>query len=80
MPGDASAKYLPEGVEVVYGDLLDIRALERFFEVKNNEEEIPIDPDRIRGCYSLSKALATNLVLKAVKEERTVASIIIIAV
>lgn len=134
LPGDASAKYLPEGVEVVYGDLLDIRALERFFEVKNNEEvivlhiasivtvnpeyskkvmdvnvsgtenivslckkhkvsklvycsstgaipeledgpikecegEIPIDPDRIRGCYSLSKALATNLVLKAVKED-----------
>ncbi|MCR4840234.1 MAG: NAD-dependent epimerase/dehydratase family protein [Lachnospiraceae bacterium] len=29
---------------------------------------IPIDPDRIRGCYSLSKAMATNLVLKAAGE------------
>ena len=33
--------------------------------IKECDGEIPIDPERIRGCYSLSKALATNLVLKA---------------
>ncbi|MBR1797469.1 MAG: NAD-dependent epimerase/dehydratase family protein [Clostridiales bacterium] len=36
--------------------------------IRECEKEIPIDPDRIRGCYSLSKALATNLVLKAAEE------------
>ena len=134
LPGDVSAKYLPEGVEVIYGDLLDTDALEKFFDVKGSKEvivmhiasivtvnpeyskkvmdvnvegtansvelckkhkvskliycsstgaipelengpirecdgEIPIDPERIRGCYSLSKALATNLVLKAAKND-----------
>jgi len=132
LPGDRSAEYLPEDVKIVYGDLLDKEALERFFDteeedaivlhiasivtvdpeynrkvmdvnVKGTEniiekclehkvsrlvycsstgaipEEnkgairecdgmIPLDPDRIKGCYSLSKALATNLVLKASEE------------
>ena len=133
LPGDKSAEYLPEGTEIMYGDLLDMEALKRFFDVPEEydtvvlhiasivtvnpdysqkvmdvnvggtenivslckernvsklvycsstgaipeekdgairecEGEIPIDPDRIRGCYSLSKALATNIVLKAAKE------------
>ena len=132
LENDPSAQFLPEGVEVVYGDLLDREALEKFFEVPGDREVVvlhiasivtvnpefskkvmdvnvrgteniialckehlvsrlvycsstgaipesrgvirecddllPIDPDRVRGCYSLSKALATNLVLMAAKE------------
>ena len=133
LPGDKSAEYLPEKIEVMYGDLCNMQDLERFFETPENEtvivlhiasivtvnpkysqkvmdvnvggteniiemckkhrvsklvycsstgaipeEEIgsirecegyiPIDPDRIRGCYSLSKAMATNLVLKAAED------------
>ena len=36
--------------------------------IRECEGAIPIDPDRIKGCYSLSKAMATNVVLKAAKE------------
>ena len=130
LEGDKSAQYLPEGVEIVYGDLCNLKDLERFFDTPEGEEvivlhiasivtvnpdysqkvmdvnvggtenivelckkhnvsklvycsstgaipeeekgsirecdgAIPIDPERIKGCYSLSKALATNVVLKA---------------
>ena len=133
LPGDKAAAYLPKGTEVYFGDLLDMEALEKYFEVpaynevvvlhiasivsvspdysqkvmdvnvkgtenivkmcrKHNvnklvycsstgaipENEtgtikecdgiIPIDPERIKGCYSLSKALATNVVLDAAAE------------
>ncbi|MCR5823854.1 MAG: NAD-dependent epimerase/dehydratase family protein [Lachnospiraceae bacterium] len=133
LEGDTSAQYLPEDVEVTYGDLCNKEDLERFFETpddtevivlhiasivtvnpdysqkvmdvnvggtenivemckKHNasklvycsstgaipEEEkgtirecngaIPLDPERIKGCYSLSKAMATNVVLKAANE------------
>ena len=133
LEGDKSAAYLPEEVEIVYGDLCNKDDLKRFFEMpedtevivlhiasivtvnpdysqkvmdvnvggteniidmcrKHNvsklvycsstgaipEEEkgpirecegsIPLDTERIRGCYSLSKAMATNVVLKAAKE------------
>ena len=36
--------------------------------IRECEGAIPIDPNRIRGCYSLSKALATNLTLKAAED------------
>ena len=36
--------------------------------IKECEGAIPLDPERIKGCYSLSKAMATNAVLKAAKE------------
>ena len=36
--------------------------------IRECDDMIPIDPERIRGCYSLSKALATNVVLKAAEE------------
>ncbi len=130
LSGDKSAQFLPEEVEIVYGDLCNKEDLERFFTVGNDteavvlhiasivtvnpdysqkvmdvnvggtenivemckshqvsklvycsstgaipEEEkgtirecegsIPLDPDRIKGCYSMSKAMATNVVLKA---------------
>ena len=36
--------------------------------IRECEGSIPLDPERIKGCYSLSKAMATNVVLKAAKE------------
>ena len=36
--------------------------------IRECEGTIPLDPERIKGCYSLSKAIATNLVLKAADE------------
>ncbi|MDE5776276.1 MAG: NAD-dependent epimerase/dehydratase family protein, partial [Treponemataceae bacterium] len=33
LPGDKAAKYIPQSVEIVEGDLCDISALERFFSV-----------------------------------------------
>ena len=36
--------------------------------IRECEGSIPLDPERIKGCYSLSKAMATNMVLKAAKE------------
>ena len=132
LPKDPSADYLPEGIEIVHGDLLNKEELENLFDVPEDMETIvlhiasivtvnpdysqkvmdvnvggteniislcrehnvsklvycsstgaipetpgairecdgflPIDPDRVKGCYSLSKAMATNLVLKAAKE------------
>ena len=32
LEGDPAAKYIPEGVEITYGDLLNIPSLERFFD------------------------------------------------
>lgn len=132
LEGDKSAQFLPNEVEIVYGDLCNKDDLERFFTVDDAEvvvlhiasivtvnpdysqkvmdvnvggtenivemckkhrvdklvycsstgaipeEEkgsirecdgsIPLDPERIRGCYSLSKAMATNVVLKAASD------------
>ena len=36
--------------------------------IRECEGSIPIDPERIKGCYSMSKAMATNVVLKASAE------------
>ncbi len=36
--------------------------------IRECEGSIPLDPERIKGCYSMSKAIATNVVLKAAKE------------
>ncbi len=36
--------------------------------IRECEGSIPLDPERIKGCYSMSKAVATNVVLKAAKE------------
>ena len=33
LPGDPAAKYIPDGTEVVYGDLCDSESLERLFTV-----------------------------------------------
>lgn len=33
--------------------------------IRECEGSIPLDPERIKGCYSMSKAMATNVVLKA---------------
>lgn len=133
LEGDKSAQFLPDQVEIVYGDLCNRSDLERFFDVPSDSEvivlhiasivtvnpdysqkvmdvnvggtenivemcrahnvsklvycsstgaipeadkgpikecngSIPLDPERIKGCYSLSKALATNVVLKAAGE------------
>ena len=125
LPGDVSVKYLPDGIDIIYGDLCSRDDLSRFFKdtdmfetyvlhiasivtvnpeyskkvmdvnVGGTENIIAFcrerkikklvycsstgaipeeksgaihDPERIRGCYSLSKALATNLVLKAAAE------------
>ena len=38
MNGDPAEKYVPEGIEIFYGDLLDSESLERFFETGANDE------------------------------------------
>lgn len=38
MDRDPAEKYVPEGVEIVHGDLLDIASLERFFNTDENDE------------------------------------------
>jgi dihydroflavonol-4-reductase len=38
MEGDPAQKHLPEGVEVIHGDLLDSASLDRFFETDENDE------------------------------------------
>ena len=135
LPGDKSAKYIPGGVEIVYGDLCDMDSLEEFFtvpagmstivmhiasivtvspeynqkvmdvnvggtkniiemckkhkeckklvycsstgaipearkgeKIKEVDHFTPIDDDRVVGCYSQSKAMATQAVLDAAKE------------
>ena len=133
LDGDPAAKYLPEGAEVVTGDLCDSNSLDRLFDIPDGYKgivmhiasivtvdpafnqkvmdvnvggteniishclsnprieklvycsstgaipEIPgdapiaetndFDADQVVGCYSQSKALATEMVLKAVREE-----------
>ena len=36
--GDPAEKYLPKGIEIVHGDLLDKESLERFFDTSGNDE------------------------------------------
>ena len=38
LEGDKAEQYIPRGVEIVHGDLLDVKSLEQFFDVE--EEEI----------------------------------------
>lgn len=132
LPNDPAAKYIPDGVEVVYGDLCDRESLEKLYTVSEGVKsvvlhiasivtvdpdfsrkvmdvnvggteniidmclthpeceklvycsstgaipEVPkgrritevdfFDEDKVEGCYSMSKALATQAVLDAVKE------------
>lgn len=42
LKGDPAMKYVPEKVEIVIGDVLDIVSLERFFDVPNDTEIIMI--------------------------------------
>lgn len=57
LQGDKAVKHIPEGVEIVYGDLTDKTSLEKF------------DLDKIVGYYGKTKAMATQLVFDAVKEK-----------
>ena len=38
MDGDPGEKYLPEGVEIIHGDLLESSSLDRFFDINENDE------------------------------------------
>ena len=40
LPNDPAAKYLPEEVEVVYGDLCNKESIERFFAVDEGKETV----------------------------------------
>lgn len=42
LEGDTSAKYIPEDVEIFYGDLCDKNSLEPFFRVDNGIETVCI--------------------------------------
>lgn len=132
LPNDPAAKYIPDGIEVIYGDLCNKESLERLFTVpdeatsivlhiasivtvnpdysrkvidvnvggtknivdmclvhpecerlvycssKGAIPEVPkgrrisevdfFDEDKVEGCYSMSKAMATQAVLDAVRE------------
>lgn len=132
LPNDPAAKYIPDGAEVIYGDLCDKESLERLFAVPDEATSIVLhiasivtvnpdysrkvidvnvggtknivdmclahpecerlvycsstgaipevpkgrrisevdffDEDKVEGCYSMSKAMATQAVLDAVKE------------
>lgn len=132
LPNDPAAKYIPDGIEVIYGDLCDKESLERLFTVPDEATSIVLhiasivtvnpdysrkvidvnvggtknivdmclahpecerlvycsstgaipevpkgkrisevdffDEDKVEGCYSMSKAMATQAVLDAVRE------------
>ena len=140
LPNDLSAKYIPDGVEIVYGDLTDTASLEKFFMIPDGMTSICLhiasivtispdysqvvmdvnvggtknilrmvkahpeckklvycsstgaipekpmgvkmqeidhfDADSVVGCYSQSKALATQAVLDAVKNEGIDATVV----
>ncbi|MBR5580659.1 MAG: NAD-dependent epimerase/dehydratase family protein [Treponema sp.] len=140
LPGDKAIQYLPSGVEVVEGDLCDIKSLEALFTVPEGTETIlfhiasivtvnpdynqkvidvnvggtqniislclahkecrklvycsstgaipekpkgraisevsHFDPNKVVGCYSQSKALATQAVLDAVKNDNLNACVV----
>ncbi len=38
MTGDPAEKYIPNGVEIIHGDLLDNMSLERFFDIDQDDE------------------------------------------
>jgi len=142
MEGDPGVQYIPDGVEIFYGDITDRDALEKFFHVPENVEtivlhsasivylqyapnqkvydvnvngtknivdlcvehkvkklvgisstgaitELPdgqemkepetiedIEPEKVVGYYSKTKALATQYILKAVKETGLDASVV----
>lgn len=42
LPNDKSVKYLPEGVEVCYGDLTDEDSLEEFFVIPEEDHSVII--------------------------------------
>ncbi|MCR4673551.1 MAG: NAD-dependent epimerase/dehydratase family protein, partial [Lachnospiraceae bacterium] len=38
LPNDPAAKYIPKGVEIIYGDLLEMESLEKLFDVPEDRE------------------------------------------
>ena len=140
LPNDKSRKYIPEGVEIVLGDLTDEASLEKFFTIPEGMESICLhiasivtispdysqlvmdvnvggtknvlrmvknhpecrklvycsstgaipeqpkgvvireadhfDADKVVGCYSKSKALATQAVLDAVRNDGIDATVV----
>ncbi|MBQ8960314.1 MAG: NAD-dependent epimerase/dehydratase family protein [Ruminococcus sp.] len=140
LPNDPAAKYVPEGAEVIYGDLRDMESLEKLFTVPEGTKSIVLhiasivtvdpgydqkvidvnvggtkniidmclahpeceklvycsstgaipeapkgrrisevyffDEDKVEGCYSMSKALATQAVLDAVRERELNACVV----
>lgn len=81
LKGDKAVRHIPKGVEIVYGDLTDKTSLEKLVYVSSTGTvaELPhgqlmrepekFDLDKIVGYYGKTKAMATQLVFDAVKEE-----------
>ncbi|WP_161979364.1 NAD-dependent epimerase/dehydratase family protein [Streptococcus sp. S784/96/1] len=42
LPNDKSAKYLEDGIDIIYGDLCDVASLEEFFSVPNGVDTVVI--------------------------------------
>lgn len=85
LKGDPAISYVPEQTEIVEGDLCDAESLTPFFQVGEDTETVVIhcasmvtvNPEfsqrllrvNVGGWYSKTKAMASQLVLDAVREK-----------
>ena len=75
LPGDPAAGHVPEGVEVVSGDLLDLESLERFFAAPEGTEVIvlhcasfvTVNPDPNPKVYAVNVTGTRNILAMCLK-------------
>jgi len=75
LPGDPAAKHVPEEVEIVSGDLLDLESLERFFAAPEGTEVIAlhcasfvtINPDPSPKVYAVNVTGTRNILAMCLK-------------
>lgn len=75
LPGDPAAKHVPENVEIVSGDLLDIESLERFFTVPEGTETIvlhcasfvTVNPEPNPKVYAVNVTGTRNILAMCLK-------------
>ncbi|MBD5443379.1 MAG: NAD-dependent epimerase/dehydratase family protein [Treponema sp.] len=70
LPGDKAAKYIPQSVEIVEGDLCDISALERFFSVPEGTDIfvlhiasiVTVNPEFSQVVYDVNVGGTKNII------------------
>jgi len=70
LAGDKAAKHIPQGIEIIYGDVLDVDSLKKFFDLPKDQEIIVIhtasivalSPDKNQKVYDVNVTGTLNII------------------